>query len=164
LAEAKAVHPNAHLIEKLYSSLQVADANAAAACYASDAEFEDIAFRLKGKKDIRNMWRMVCHAEVTVVKFQAEFADDESGRGSWVAKYMFDKVESPPGRKVVSNICSEFVFRDGQILSHLDTCDPMRWAKQAYPFPKSLLVGRIAPLRRLGAKRKLDKFVRDHPG
>jgi hypothetical protein len=156
------MHANMRLIEKLFSSLRAGDAEAAANCYVSDAYFEDIAFRLSGRENIRNMWRMACYAKVTVVEFHADFADDETGRGGWVANYCFDQTETSPGRPVVSNLASEFAFRDGEILRHHDRVDPMVWAKQAYPFPKSLLVGRIGALRRLGAKRKLEKFVKEH--
>jgi hypothetical protein len=146
------------LIERLFSSLSAGDAGAAADCYTSDAYFQDIAFRLNGRENIRNMWRMVCHAKVTVVKFHADFADDETGRGRWVADYIFDRTESSPGRRVISKISSEFVFRSGEILRHHDHVDPMVWAKQAYPFPKSLSRGpdrAAAPAGRQTKARKI---------
>jgi hypothetical protein len=158
------MHPNALVIERLYAALSKHDAAAAAACYASNAEFEDIAFRLQGRKQIHEMWRMVCNreADVRVTDVHADFADDENGRGRWVAKY---KLKGPfwPARCVTNNTVSEFVFSGEEIIRHDDRSDPLIWAKQAYPFPLGFLLGRIEPLRRLGAKLKLRKFLKEHP-
>src|SRR5688572_30090324 len=71
-----AVHPNARLIETLYSAIRANDADAITACYAPDASFEDIAFELEGREMIRDMWRMICDAEITVLGFEVKSADD----------------------------------------------------------------------------------------
>jgi ketosteroid isomerase-like protein len=158
------MHHNAHQIETLYAAIAQGDADAAAACYAdaADTYFEDIAFRCRSRKEIHEMWGMVCHAK-PMVTFGSAIADDERGNGHWTADYMFGKTDSPPGRRVVNTTTSVFTFRGGLIVTHRDRCDPKAWARQAYPFPKSFFVGSIGPLRRLGAAGKLREFLKAHP-
>jgi hypothetical protein len=150
------MHPNAHLIETLYTSLRDNQPNAAAACYAEDAHSEDIAFRLDGRECILQMWRLVCSQEVHVT-FDSVFADDQKGGANWVARYTF----TDTGRKVTNATTSHFVFRDAMIVNHVDRCDAVAWASQAYPFPKSLAAGLIGPLRRYVARKKLKQFIED---
>jgi ketosteroid isomerase-like protein len=151
-------HPNALLIKKLYTGIKNADLDAIGGCYTDDAYFEDIAFKRSGKKHVMEMWRFVCHSRpaVTILSFSA---DDQKGSGRWNAKYMYGKTNTKPGRPVDNTLTSEFVFRDGRIVSHRDNCDAMAWARQAFPFPASLIAGAIEPLRRHMATRKLDKFL-----
>ena len=80
------MHPNARLIETLYSSLRDNQPDAAAACYADDAHFEDIAFRLDSRERILQMWRLVCSRKVGVT-FDSVVADDRKGGANWVARY-----------------------------------------------------------------------------
>jgi hypothetical protein len=51
-AAVPTMHPNAQLIEKLYSAIQAADAATIATCYVHEAYFEDIAFQLHGRARI----------------------------------------------------------------------------------------------------------------
>jgi ketosteroid isomerase-like protein len=155
---SRLIHSNAQLIEKLYSALRDGDPSAAATCYAHDAKFQDIAFRLQGRERIHQMWRLVCHGNVAVT-FASIVADDQTGGGHWVASYSFGKSATKPGRPVVNKTTSEFIFRNGLITSHRDRCDAKAWAAQAYPFPINLLAGSIGPLRRYMAHRKLHRFV-----
>ena len=124
------MHPNVHLIETLYSSLRDNKPDAAAACYAADAHFEDIAFRLDGRESILQMWRLVCRQKVGVT-FGSVVANDQKGGAHWVAKYMIDETR----RKVTNPTTASFDFRDGLIVNHVDRCDAMTWASQAFPFP-----------------------------
>ena len=150
------MHSNVHLLETLYSSLRDNKPDMAAACYAADAHFEDIAFRLKDRAWILQMWRLVCSADVGVT-FDSVVADDQKGRANWVASYTF----ADTGREVTNPTTSRFDFRDGLIVKHVDRCDPMAWATQAYPFPKNLAAGLIGPLRRYVARQKLKQFIED---
>jgi hypothetical protein len=75
------MHPNARLIETLYSSLRDDKPDAAAACYAPDAHFEDIAFRLDGRERILQIWRLVCSQKVGVT-FGSVVADEQQGGAS----------------------------------------------------------------------------------
>ena len=149
------MHPNVGTIETLYAALRDADPGAAAACYGTDARFEDIAFRCEGRERIFDMWRFVCSRKIGV-SFDSILADGETGSGHWVASYTFHDTGLP----VVNNINSKFVFDpDGKIVSHTDHCSAMAWAIQAYDFPKCLLAGTIGPLRRSKARQKLDRFI-----
>jgi ketosteroid isomerase-like protein len=47
------------LIERLFSALSRGDFRSAADCYRDDSEFRDIAFNLKGQRDIAAMWHFV---------------------------------------------------------------------------------------------------------
>jgi hypothetical protein len=153
----QAVHPNTRLIDTLYASIRDDNTSVAASCYAVDAHFEDIAFRLDGRDRIHQMWRMVCSQKVGVT-FDSLVASERKGSGHWVARYTFRDT----GRRVVNDITSEFIFQDGLIQDHRDRCSAMAWASQAYPFPKSLLVGLIGFLRRHKAQQKLEYFI-EHP-
>ena len=152
-------HPNAHLIGKLYTGVKNANLQAIADCYTDDAYFEDIACKRSGKDQIMEMWRLVCHSRptVTILPFSA---DDRKGSSCWDAKYKYGKINSKPGRSVDNTLTSEFVFRDGRIVSHHDKSDAMAWARQAFPFPISFVAGAIGPLRRHMATRKLEKFLK----
>lgn len=156
------MHPNSQRIEALYAALAKGDPDAATACYADDAYFEDIAFRRHGCEQIHQMWRMVCHAK-PMVTFWSAVADEQRGSGHWTADYMFGRTDAKPGRRVVNNSTSAFTFRDGLIVEHRDHCDARAWARQAYIFPTSLVAGSIEPLRRFVAERKLEKFLQAHP-
>jgi SnoaL-like domain len=148
------MHPNTRLIATLYSSLRDDKPDAAAACYAADAHFEDIAFRLDGREWILQMWRLVCSGDVGV-SFDSVIADDQKGRANWVASYTF----TDTGRKVINPTTAHFTFRDGLIVNHVDRCDAMAWARQAYPFPKNLAAGLVGPVRRYVAHQKLKQFI-----
>jgi ketosteroid isomerase-like protein len=156
----RAAHPNARVIERLYTAIQNADPKAIAACYAEDAYFEDIAFQLRGRKRILEMWELVCHAAPKVCFDPASIsADDRKGHGRWRAKYIYGKTATAPGRPVDNTLTSEFAFRDGLIVDHRDGCDAMAWARMAFPFPKSLIAGSIPPLRRYIAAQRLKEFT-----
>jgi ketosteroid isomerase-like protein len=169
-SEAATMHRNAQRIETLYAALAKGDADAAAACYADDAYFEDIAFRRHGRKKIHEMWRMVCHAKPEV-KFGSVIADGQRGSGHWTAEYMFGKTDAKPGRPakpghhVFNDVTSVFTFRDDDdlIVEHHDHCDAKAWARQAYPSsPMSFFAGSVGPLRRLAAAIKLYLFLKSH--
>jgi ketosteroid isomerase-like protein len=155
------MHTNARLIETLYSAIRAKDANAIAPCYATDASFKDIAFDLKGREMIRNMWRMICDSDMRVLECEVESADDRRGTGTWHATYTFNAKEKPPGRPVDNTLCSEFGFRDGLILRHEDKCDVGKWADQAIAFPWNY-PARIRLFRKREADRKLKRFISEN--
>ena len=86
-----------------------------------------------------------------------------AGAGTWRAEDRFNKDKALPGRPVANDSVSEFEFRNGEIIRHCDRADARAWALQAYPFPLSIAIGWIAPLRRFGAERTLRKFLAAHP-
>jgi hypothetical protein len=108
------------------------------------------------------MWRYVCHGKPQVTfDSNAISADDQKGGGRWRVKYVFGKTDTKPGRPVDNAISSAFTFRDSLIVEHRDSCDAMAWARQALPFPSSVVVGSVAPLRRRMAALKLYKFSKE---
>jgi predicted SnoaL-like aldol condensation-catalyzing enzyme len=153
---------NAFGIASLYTAIQNGDVNAIAAFYDEHAYFQDIAFRRRGKREIMEMWRYVCRGKPQVTfDSSAILADNRKGSGRWRVKYVFGKTDTKPGRPVDNSISSAFAFNDGLIIEHRDRCDAMEWARQALPFPISLAVGSIGPLRRFMAGRKLHKFIKE---
>jgi hypothetical protein len=45
------------------------------------------------------------------------------------------------------------------IVNHVDHCDAMAWATQAFPFPLNLAFGASGWLRRHMANKKLKQFI-----
>ena len=162
VTESPAARVNAQRIESLYAAIRAADLMAIAACYHEHAKFEDIAFRRNGHREIMEMWRYVCHGKPEI-SFDANAisTDERTGTGRWRAKYVFGRTDTQPGRPVDNSIGSAFIFQEGIIIEHHDYCDPMAWARQALPFPISLVAGSISPLRRGMAAIKLRKFGRE---
>jgi len=148
------MHPNALLLQRLFSSLDRKDDKAMAACYHTEATFQDIAFALRGKAEIADMWRMICAGDIRTT-FEILQADDATGRVKVIDEYTF----SETGRRVKNVIDSRFTFRDHLIVEQRDDCDPREWAAMAMGGAKGFLAGHIAPLRRLMARRKLKTFV-----
>ena len=157
--EGKAsMHPNALLLQRLFSSLDRKDDKAMAACYHAEATFQDIAFRLRGKAEISDMWRMICTGDIHAT-FEIIQADDTTGRVKVIDEYTF----SETGRRVKNVIDSRFTFRDHLVVEQRDDCDPREWAAMAMGGAKGFLAGHIAPLRRFMARRKLQTFVAQPP-
>jgi hypothetical protein len=151
------MHPNALLLERLFSALNRKDHEAMAACYHPAATFDDIAFALRGRAEIHDMWRMVCAGDIRAT-VDVTRADDRTGEVRVVDDYTF----SDTGRHVRNVIASRFMFQDGFVLTHADTCDPVAWAAMAMGGVNGFLAGRVGPLRRFKARRKLAAFVASH--
>ena len=152
------MHPNALLLQRLFSSLDRKDDKAMAACYHTDATFQDIAFKLRGKREIADMWRMICTGDIHST-FEIIHADDKTGRVRVIDEYTF----SDTGRRVRNAIDSRFPFRDHLVIEQRDEGDPREWAAMAMGGVKGFLAGHISPLRRFKARRKLKTFVAQHP-
>jgi len=140
---------NAGLIEKFYSAFAALDAETMASCYHENAEFEDPAFSLRGKKEVAGMWAMLCTAvkekgrDVWRLEFSDISADDRQGKAHWEAHYRF----SATGRMVHNIIDAKFEFRDGLIFRHHDNFDFWRWSRQAIG-PAGMLLGWSSLLRK----------------
>ena len=157
--ESTPVHPNEELLTKLFQCLNQHDPNGMAACYSDDATFQDIAFALKGKKQIHAMWDMACSVNEAgvesdiAVSVKELSANDSNGRAVIVDTYTFrDK-----GRKVENQITSRFEFLGGKITKQTDDCDPIVWADQAIGGFFGWLAGRISFIRRRKAMKKLRR-------
>ncbi len=122
------MHPNARLIESFYQAFQKGDAEAMAACYTADVTFSDPVFQKLHGVAAGDMWRMLVSRSVDLkLVFDGIEADAQSGKAHWVATYTF----SQTGRKVVNDIRSNFTFRDGKIVHHVDHFDLWKWSRQA---------------------------------
>ena len=147
------MHPHALLLRQLFTALDRRDARAIIDCYHPDATFRDIAFDLHGKSEVAAMWRMICAGDIRVT-FDVLHADDYEGRAKIVDVYTFSETQRPV-RNVIE---SKFKFADGLVIEHHDDCDPKKWAAMAFGGVKGFLAGRIAPLRRKAASKKLREF------
>ncbi len=129
--------PTADLLNGFYQAFQRKDAEAMAACYATDVTFGDPVFPdLKGA-EAGDMWRMLCgRAPDLEVKATVLDATPDSGSVHWDAWYTF----SATGRKVHNSIDAHFKLKDGKIVEHRDSFDLWRWTRQALG-PVGLLLG-----------------------
>jgi ketosteroid isomerase-like protein len=149
---------NAGRLNELFSALNAHDHAAIARCYHEDAVFRDIAFHLCGRKRIHAMWHLICETDIrTEVKEIS--ADEVRGRALVVDTYTF----SDTGRVVRNEIVGHFSFEDGLILDHRDECDPLAWARQAFGGVKGEIIGRVALLRRIAARKKISKVLAQYP-
>jgi limonene-1,2-epoxide hydrolase len=124
-------------------------------CYHQDARFNDIAFDLHGRKEIRAMWRLICKTDIQAT-VESIVANDAQGQAKLVEVYTF----SDTGRRVRNEITGHFKFKDGLIIEHRDICSPLSWARQAFGGLKGELVGRVGFLRRMKARKKIrDNLV-----
>jgi uncharacterized protein len=154
--------PNAALIERLYAALDAGDAEAAAACYAADADFSDPVFADLHGPEIGGMWRMLtARSGDMTIELLDHAADATHGSARWRATYTF----SQTGRPVVNVIDASFAFSGGRISRHRDDFDLYKWARQALG-PVGLTLG-WTPLVKRGVRRKaraaLDGFLAAQP-
>lgn len=160
------MHANAALLDKLFTALDRHDHETMASCYHPDAAFRDIAFDRRGRGEIHDMWRMICHNDIRV-KFEIVDADDIAGRVRLIDVYTFGASKNPPdpGHRVVNAIESRFRFEGGLIRRHDDRCDAKDWARQALGEGiAGFLAGRIRLLRSRKAREKLDAFLAQAAG
>ena len=154
------MHPNAELLQRLFSALDRHDHWAMAACYHPEATFRDIAFDLRGRRQIHSMWHMICEGDIRV-KFKVAHADDHEGRLRLVDTYTFGAIRlaAKRGRLVRNVVTCQLRFRDGLIIEHRNTCDARAWAKAALGGPIGFFAGRMRFLRSWKARRNLRDFV-----
>jgi ketosteroid isomerase-like protein len=155
------MHANGALLERLFTALDRHDHPAMASCYHEEATFRDIAFDLRGRRQIHAMWDMICAGDIRAT-FDVLEADDRTGWVRLVDVYTFGATPGKPdtGRPVRNVIDSHFRFRDGLIVEHTDDCDPRQWAAMALGGATGFLAGHVAIVRRRTARKKLDEFVR----
>ena len=158
------MHPNQATLEKFYTAFSRLDADTMATCYASDAQFDDEAFSLRGHTEVTGMWRMLCGAtqakgaDVWKLVFSGIEADATAGKAHWEADYRF----SATGRMVHNVIDGVFAFNDqGLIARHRDSFNFWSWSRQALGTP-GLLLGWTPFLHqkvRKTAAANLQKFL-----
>jgi ketosteroid isomerase-like protein len=133
---------NRQTIERFYGAFARLDADTMSACYAPDAQFDDEAFSLRGRREIGGMWKMLCEAtqakgaDVWKLSWRDVQADATSGSAHWDAHYRF----STTGRIVDNAIDARMTFTpEGLIATHRDRFDFWRWSRQALGTPGVLL-------------------------
>jgi ketosteroid isomerase-like protein len=152
------MHPNGELLTRLFTSLDKHDHQAMAGCYHENAKFTDIAFDLRGRKEIHAMWHMISEGDIRAT-FTVNEADDHTAFVSLVDDYTFRST----GRKVHNVIQSRFRFKNGSILEQHDDCDEKTWASMALGGVSGFLAGRLYFLRKKKARETLDAFIAGHP-
>ena len=157
------MHPNARLLEGLFTGLDQHNHVQMAACYHENATFRDIAFDLHGRKKIHAMWHMICQPEDRTsdihVSYNIVEVDGVGAEVSLIDEYTF----SSTGRPVRNVIISRFWFENNLILFQQDACDPRAWAAMALGGLPGFLAGRIRLLRSLKAGCMLSDFLQTHP-
>ena len=152
------MHPNTETLTRLFTSLDRHDHETMAACYAENASFRDIAFKLEGRTRIHAMWHMICDGDIKTT-FKIDEVDDRTGFVTVVDDYTF----RAKGRKVHNVIQSRFRFQHGAIVEQQDSCDSRKWASMAIGGVGGFLAGRISLLRGTKARSTLDTFIQTHP-
>jgi ketosteroid isomerase-like protein len=158
------MHNNQATLQNFYAAFARLDAEAMAACYAPDAEFEDAVFSLHGHEQVAGMWRMLSQAtkakgaDVWKLKYSSIEADAKTGKSHWEADYRF----SATGRMVHNVIDGKFDFNEqGLITRHRDSFNFWTWARQALGSP-GLMLGWTPFLRnkvRRQAAGNLKKYL-----
>src|SRR5688500_14581539 len=104
-----AMHPNEDLIRKLFSALNAKDHETMARCYAKNARFEDIAFKLNTPKQIQAMWHLICETDIQAT-VKSVTANDSTVVAEIVDHYHFEGKN-----EVINPITSRFKIQGGLI-------------------------------------------------
>lgn len=158
------MHPNTATLNRFYDAFSRLDPDAMAACYADNAQFDDEAFSLRGKREVAGMWRMLCGATQAGgradwrLEWRDVSADDATGQAHWEAHYRFSA-----SKRLVHNIIdARFNFdAQGRILTHRDKFNFWRWSWLALGVP-GLVLGWSPFFRaqvRKQARANLDKYL-----
>lgn len=144
------------LIDRFYRALSRRDAESMIACYHAQSRFEDPVFGPLDHADAVAMWRMLCERGKDL-RFVASglYATDLEGGAHWEAKYTYGAT----GRRVINRGDAKFIFRDGQILHHVDEFDLYRWMRQALGITGAL-IGWSAFGRRVVRRRARGALAR----
>jgi hypothetical protein len=158
------MHPNQITLNNFYEAFSRLDADAMAACYADNAQFEDEAFSLQGKREVAGMWCMLCTA--TQAGNRADWqlswggveADDTEGAVNWESHFRFAATR----RMVHNRVRARFHFdAEGRIVTHHDKFNFWRWSWLALGIPGAVL-GWSPAFRtqvRKQARANLNKFL-----
>ena len=145
--------PDEQVVQKLYFSFKSGDAAGMAECYRDDAEFRDLAFHLKGKQNIADMWRFVCHRHPGI-EFGNIRTEGPEVKAHWSADYKFKGVNP-----VKYGINARFTCREGKIVVHHDEASRWVWSKQALGFPKDVIVTLFPAVLHKQARQELEAFL-----
>jgi len=105
--------------------------------YHGLATFIDPVFGTLNASEVGAMWQMLTSGSPDLrIVYDHITADEQHGECVWEAWYTFSRT----GKKVHNVIYAKFQFRDGLIVSHQDTFNFWRWARQAFGLT-GLLIG-----------------------
>lgn len=140
------------LIHRFYTAFQEGNAEAMAACYHQEVEFEDPVFRkLKGEQ-AGDMWRMLLsRAKDLTISYSHVESNASSGAARWEAQYTFGKT----GRAVQNKIQARFHFQDDLIIKHVDHFNFWKWSRMALG-PIGLWLGATPLLRNKVSKQSRE--------
>lgn len=147
------------LLKTLFQCLNAHDFEGIANCYHPDASFQDIAFTLKGKKQIHAMWDFICSPDEAGIQSDIQAilldlsANESTGRAIVVDIYTFRKHK----RRVANLIESSFTFQGDKIIRQVDHCDPVCWARQAIGGISGFIAGHCGFVRRGEAMKTLRR-------
>ncbi len=126
--------------------------------YAPEATFNDAVFKNLNGIEAGKMWEMLLkNGKDLKLTYKILEETATSGKATWIATYTFSK----SGRKVINNIMADFVIKDGKIISHTDSFDFYKWARQAFG-TMGLILGWTSFFKnkvRTTAKAAFDKFL-----
>jgi len=147
------------IVTDFYTAFAEGDANRMVSYYHDEAIFQDPAFGSLSGDRVPSMWRMLLSNKDAApqISFSNISVRDDSISAEWRAEYLF----GPKKRRVVNEVLAQMQFQDGKIISHVDSFDVWKWAKQALgltgvilgwsPFMKN-------KIRHL-SNQKLDQFI-----
>jgi ketosteroid isomerase-like protein len=156
------VHPNEQLLTTLFQCLNAHDHMGAAECYHDEATFRDIAFTLKGKRQIHAMWDMACSVNKKGIPSDIKATVQQLSANDATGKVLvdFDYTFRDTGRKVHNPVESTYHFRDGKIIQQTDKADAANWARQAFGGFNGWVAGRFDRIRR---NKAMDKLKAERP-
>ena len=146
------------VINKFYEAFSKLDSETMVSLYHYDVVFTDPAFGILKGERAKAMWMMLCkNAQDLKIEFSNIEADENKGSAFWKATYTFKQT----GRSVINSIQANFEFKEGKIITHTDTFDLHKWARQAMGF-KGLLLGGTPFFKKklqIQTNKLLDKFM-----
>lgn len=150
------------LITQFYEAFQRKDYRAMQACYSNQATFTDDAFPSLNYPEVCAMWHMLLSSSSDLqLSFENVTADATAGWCRWTAVYTFTLTK----RKVINNVRAQMNFEGEKILSHMDSFDFWKWARQAFGVT-GLLLGWTPFFKKkvqATARQRLKNFIQKNP-
>jgi ketosteroid isomerase-like protein len=130
------MNSNELLIKQFYTCFQNKDYKGMQNCYADNAVFNDAVFKNLNATEVKAMWQMLISSGKDMrIEFKDIKAINNTVTAHWDAYYTFSKT----GNKVINKIDASFIIENGKIISHNDSFNFYKWAKQALGFTGLLL-------------------------
>jgi len=130
--------------------------------YQEKAQFSDPVFQYLEGNEIKAMWHMLCEAGKDLQISHGNIGVyDNSAKVTWKAVYTFGKT----GNIIHNEINAELFFQDNLIVSHFDSFNLYRWIRMALGTNGTLFgwTNYLQQQVKMGAKRRLKKFILNHP-